>query len=542
MSGTIFETDLDKGAANYTPLTPLSFLARAVRAYPDQPAIIHGDQRISYAAFGARARQLASQLSALGVAKGDTVAMLAPNIPAALDALFAVPMLGAVLNMINIRLDAEAVRFMIEHGEAKLFITDTEYSATAGAALAGLDQAVGVIDIDDPLGPGGERVGTHDYDALLAAGNPDFEGPGIDDEWDAITLNYTSGTTGDPKGVVFHHRGAYVSALSNALHYGVTRNCVYLWTLPLFHCNGWTNGWVVTAMAGTHVCLRRVDATEIFRLIDAHGVTHMSGAPIVLNTLINAPAGVRRTSSHRVEFTTGGAPPPAAVIEKCDELGFAIAHAYGLTETYGPATTCAWHLEWDPLSAAERAQLMARQGVPNLSVDDVIVADPETLASVPADGETTGEIMMRGHSVMKGYLKNPPTTAASFAGGWYRSGDIAVLHPDGYIEIKDRSKDIIISGGENISSIEVEEVLYRHPAVYEAAVVARPDEQWGETPCAFVTLKDDAAGVSDEELIAFCREHLAHFKAPKTVIFGPLPKTATGKIQKFVLREWAGAL
>ena len=542
MSGTIFERDLDPGPANRGPLTPLTFLKRAVRAYPEHCAIIHGDQRISYAGFDARCRRLASQLAALGVGRGDTVAMLAPNIPAALDALYAVPMLGAVLNMINTRLDAETVRFMLDHGEAKVFLTDTEYAATSGPATTGLAREIAVVDIDDPLGAGGERLGQLDYDALLAAGDPGFEGEGIEDEWDAISLNYTSGTTGDPKGVVFHHRGAYISALSNALHVGMTRNCVYLWTLPLFHCNGWTMGWVVTAMAGTHVCLRKVDAGDIFRLIDDHSVTHMAGAPVVLNTLVNAPAELRRRTSHAVEFTTGGAAPPAAVIEKCDSLGFTIAHAYGLTETYGPATTCAWHNEWDMLDAGERARVMARQGVPNLSVDDVIVADPETLEPVPADGETTGEIMMRGHSIMKGYLKNPATTKASFAGGWYRSGDIAVLHPDGYIEIKDRSKDIIISGGENISSLEVEDVLYRHAAVLEAAVVAKEDEKWGEIPVAFVTLKDGVATPGADELIEWCRERMAHYKAPRRVEFGALPKTATGKIQKFVLREQAAAL
>jgi fatty-acyl-CoA synthase len=538
----IYESDLEKREANYTPLTPLNFLRRAALAYPQHAAIIHGDLRYDYRTFHERCVRLASGLDGLGVGPGDTVAMLAPNIPAALEALFAVPMLGAVLNMINIRLDAATVAYILEHSETKVFIADREFGSTAKDALGRLQEKPHLIEIDDALAEERTPIGGEDYEAFLDSGDPDFDWPGITDEWQAISLNYTSGTTGDPKGVVFHHRGAYITTLSNALVHRFTPQPVYLWTLPLFHCNGWTNGWVVTALAGTHICLRRMDPAEVFRLIDTHEVSHMSGAPIVLNALLNAPPDVRRKTAHVIEFTTGGAAPPAAVLEKSAEIGFNITHAYGLTESYGPASSCAWHGEWNDLSLGERARKMERQGIANLSIDDMAVLDPETLAPVPADGETMGEIMLRGNTIMKGYLKDAPATAACFEGDWFHTGDLATVEPDGYVLIKDRSKDIIISGGENISSLEIESVLYHHPAVLEAAVVARADERWGESPCAFITLKPDKDATNAEEIIAFCRKNMAHFKAPKTVIFGPLPKTATGKIQKFMLREKVRAL
>jgi fatty-acyl-CoA synthase len=466
------------------------------------------------------------------------VALMAPNIPEAFEAHFGVPMAGAVLNALNIRLDPETIAFTLQHGEAKVLVTDTEFSTVIKEALARLDAKPIVIDITDAQGPGGDRLGEMDYEAFLASGDPKFLEVTPADEWDAIALNYTSGTTGNPKGVVLHHRGAYLNALGNILVWGMCQHPVYLWTLPMFHCNGWCFPWSITAMAGTHVCLRRVEAAAIYDAIKRHGVTHLCGAPVVMNMLLNAGAGQRRPLDRRIEMMTAGAAPPAAVIEGMEGLGFRITHVYGLTEVYGPAVVCAWHEEWDELPAAERARLKARQGVTYPVLDELMVADPESLAPVPADGATMGEIFMRGNIVMKGYLKNPKATEEAFAGGWFHSGDLAVAHPDGYVEIKDRSKDIIISGGENISTIEVEDVLYRHPGVLEAAVVARPDPMWGETPCAFVSLKDDAV-VEASEIIAFCRERLARFKAPRHVIFGPLPKTSTGKIQKFLLRERA---
>ena len=482
------------------------------------------------------------------------MALLAPNIPEAFEAHFGVPMTGAVLNALNIRLDPDTIAFILRHGEAKVLITDTEFSPVVAQALAQLDERPVVIDIADPGGPGGERLGEMEYEAFLAAGDPafpertpeDFIAGGDpefawkmpDDEWDAITLNYTSGTTGNPKGVVLHQRGAYLNALGNILVWGMRQHPVYLWTLPMFHCNGWCFPWTVTALAGTHVCLRRVEAAAIYEAIAQDGVTHLCGAPVVMNMLLNAGAGLKRSLDRRIEMMTAGAPPPAAVIEGMEALGFHITHVYGLTEVYGPAVVCAWHSEWDELPAAERARLKARQGVTYPVLDGLTVADPTTLAPVPADGATMGEVLMRGNIVMKGYLKNSRATEEAFAGGWFHSGDLGVMHPDGYVELKDRSKDIIISGGENISTIEVEDVLYRHPCVLEAAVVARPDPMWGETPCAFVMLKPGSAAGA-EEIVAFCREHLARFKVPRTVIFGPLPKTSTGKIQKFLLRERA---
>jgi fatty-acyl-CoA synthase len=452
-----------------------------------------------------------------------------------------VPLAGAVLNALNIRLDAETIAFILAHGEAKALITDREFSPVMEKALAGLEKKPLVVDIDDALAVGGKKLGTLDYEALLAEGDPSFEGLRPADEWEAIALNYTSGTTGNPKGVVYHHRGAYLNALGNILVWSMPQHPVYLWTLPMFHCNGWCFPWTVTALAGTHVCLRRVEAKPIYRALAELGVTHMCGAPIVMTMLLNAPAAEHRELPRPVSIMTAGSAPPATVIEGMEKLGFKIIHVYGLTEVYGPAVVCAWHDEWDALPATERAALKARQGVTYPVLEGLMVANAETLAPVPKDGETMGEVFMRGNIVMKGYLKNPSATEAAFAGGWFHTGDLGVWHADGYIALKDRSKDIIISGGENISTIEVESVLYRHPAVMEAAVVARPDEKWGETPCAFVTLKvgRDATAA---EIIGFCREHLARFKVPRTVVFGPLPKTSTGKIQKFVLREHAKAL
>jgi len=533
-----YEIGLDKNAANYVPLSPIGFLMRSAAVYPNRLAVVHGERRYSWREALERCRRLASALSARGVGRGDTVALMAPNIPEAFEAHFGVPMAGAVLNALNIRLDPDTIAFILRHGEAKVLITDTEFAPVVKAALAQLDQKPAVIDIADASGPGGERLGERDYEAFLATGNPVFPEVTPEDEWEAIALNYTSGTTGNPKGVVYHHRGAYLNALGNILVWGMRQHPVYLWTLPMFHCNGWCFPWTITAMAGTHVCLRRVEAAAIYEAIARDRVTHLCGAPVVMNMLLNVGPGLKRSLDRRIEMMTAGAPPPAAVIEGIEALGFHITHVYGLTEVYGPAVVCAWHDEWDALPAAERARLKARQGVTYPVLEELTVADPVSLAPVAPDGAAIGEILMRGNIVMKGYLKNPRATEEAFAGGWFHSGDLGVMHPDGYIELKDRSKDIIISGGENISTIEVEDVLYRHPCVLEAAVVARPDPMWGETPCAFVALKPEAPATA-EEIIAFCREHLARFKVPRTVMFGPLPKTSTGKIQKFVLRERA---
>jgi len=533
-----YEIGLDKNAANYVPLSPIGFLMRSAAVYPNRLAVVHGERRYSWREALERCRRLASALSARGVRRGDTVALMAPNIPEAFEAHFGVPMAGAVLNALNIRLDPDTIAFILRHGEAKVLITDTEFAPVVKAALAQLDQKPAVIDIADASGPGGERLGERDYEAFLATGNPVFPEVTPEDEWEAIALNYTSGTTGNPKGVVYHHRGAYLNALGNILVWGMRQHPVYLWTLPMFHCNGWCFPWTITAMAGTHVCLRRVEAAAIYEAIARDRVTHLCGAPVVMNMLLNVGPGLKRSLDRRIEMMTAGAPPPAAVIEGIEALGFHITHVYGLTEVYGPAVVCAWHDEWDALPAAERARLKARQGVTYPVLEELTVADPVSLAPVAPDGAAIGEILMRGNIVMKGYLKNPRATEEAFAGGWFHSGDLGVMHPDGYIELKDRSKDIIISGGENISTIEVEDVLYRHPCVLEAAVVARPDPMWGETPCAFVALKPEAPATA-EEIIAFCREHLARFKVPRTVMFGPLPKTSTGKIQKFVLRERA---
>jgi fatty-acyl-CoA synthase len=534
-----YERDLDRVPANHVPLTPLSFLARTAAVYPQKAAVIHGDLTFTYAEFQARCRRLASALRRRGIGRGDTVALMAPNVPALLEAHYGVPMAGAVLNALNHRLDARSIAFILEHGQARLLITDREFSATIESALGLLKRRIPVIDVDDPLYAGGKLLGEKDYEGLLAEGDPEFEPGGPADEWQAICLLYTSGTTGDPKGVVYHHRGAYLNALGNALAFGLSPRSVYLWTLPMFHCSGWTYTWAVTAAGGTHVCLRRVDPALIFPAIARHRVTHMCGAPIVMTTLIHAPDAVKVKFDHTVEIATGGAAPPSTVIAAMESLGFRVTHLYGLTESFGPATLCAWQPEWDGLALAERAAAMARQGVGYPTLEGLMVAHPDTLRPVPRDGKTMGEVMLRGNTVMKGYLKNPRATRAAFKGGWFHSGDLAVWHRDNYIELKDRSKDIIISGGENISSLEVEEVLYRHPAVMEAAVVARPDEKWGEVPCAFVTLKPGAPPVTPPEIIDWCRDNLAHYKAPKHVVFGPLPKTSTGKIQKYVLRDQA---
>ncbi|MGZ5083157.1 MAG: acyl-CoA synthetase [Usitatibacter sp.] len=537
-----FDTGLGRNAANYAPLTPLAFLRRSADVYPGKTAVIHGERSFSYREFDARCRRLASMLAGRGIGRGDTVAVMAPNVPALLEAHYAVPGVGAVLNALNYRLDAAAIAFCLEHGGAKVLITDRELSGVVAEALKLVGRDIFVVDIDDPLAAGGELVGSIDYESWIAQGDAAFELRAPADEWDAIALLYTSGTTGNPKGVVYHHRGAYLNALGNALTFGLSPRSVYLWTLPMFHCSGWTYTWAVTAVGATHVCLRKVDPALIFPAIAQHRVTHLCGAPIVLNMLVHAPDTVKRRFEHRVEVATGGAAPPSAIIESMEAMGFRVTHLYGLTESYGPATLCAWQDEWDGLDLNARSVKMARQGVRYVTLDGLQVADPETHAPVPPDGATLGEVMLRGNTIMKGYLGNEAATREAFREGWYHSGDLAVRHPDGYIEVKDRSKDIIISGGENISSLEVEECLYRHPDVMEAAVVARPDEKWGETPCAFVVLKPGARTLSVEDVIEWCRAHMARFKVPRTVIFGELPKTSTGKIQKFVLRERARKL
>jgi fatty-acyl-CoA synthase len=531
----------ERGKANYVALSPLDFLATAAETFPDKPAVIHGDRVFTYAQFFERARRLASALKKRGIRRGDTVAIMSPNQPAMLEAHFGVPASGAVLNPLNYRLDAATIAYCLEHGGAKLLLTDGEYAGVVAEALKRVKRRITVIDIDDKLYPEGKRIGSSTYEALLAEGDPDAPWTLPRDEWDSICLLYTSGTTGNPKGVLYHHRGAYVASLGSTLNFGLRPDSVYLWTLPMFHCNGWTFTWAATAAGATHVCLRRMDPAQVFQSIVRHKVTHLCGAPIVLNMLVHAPDEAKLPLPHRVEVATGGAAPPSAVIERMEAMGFRVTHMYGTTECYGPATICAWQPDWPDLPLEERAPKMARQGVACPAVHRVIVADPQTMKPVERDGKTMGEIMLRANSVMKGYLKNPEATAQTLKGGWYHTGDLAVWHADNYIEIKDRSKDIIISGGENISSLEVEETLYRHPAVMEAAVVARPDERWGETPCAFVTLKNGAEA-SAEDIIEFCRANMARFKVPRSVVFGPLPKTSTGKIQKYALRERAKAL
>ncbi len=535
----IYQQGLDKNAANYTPLSPLTFIERTAYIYPQRTAVIHGQRRYTWLETYTRVRRLASALADHGIGEGDTVAAMLNNTPEMIECHFGVPVIGAVLNTLNTRLDAETIAFMLEHGEARILITDREYSPTVKKALALLSRPIVVIDVDDPeySGPG-ERVGTLEYEAFVAAGSPDFTWRGPDDEWNAISLNYTSGTTGNPKGVVYHHRGAYLNSMSNIVSWGMRPHSTYLWTLPMFHCNGWCFVWTMAANAGTNVCLRRVDPKLIFEAIRDHGVTHYCGAPIVHSLMANAPAALREGITQKVAGLIAAAPPPAAVIEAMANIGVDLTHVYGLTETYGPAAVCAKHEHWASLPLAEQVDLNGRQGVRYHAQEGISVRDPATMEEVPWDGETMGEIMFRGNLTMKGYLKNPKASEESFAGGWYHTGDLAVMHPDGYVKIKDRSKDVIISGGENISSIEVEDVLYKHPAVIAAAVVATPDPTWGEVPCAFLELREGAS-VTEQEIIDFCRQNMARFKVPKRVVMCVLPKTSTGKIQKYVLREQA---
>ena len=538
-----FDLNLAPNTANYAALTPLGFIARTAEVYPERLAIVHGDLRQSWAQTYARCRQLASSLQKIGIGKNDTVAVMLPNTPPMVEAHFGVPMAGAVLNTLNTRLDAETLAFMLDHGEAKALIVDPEFAPLMARALK-LRQStdpIYVIQVEDSVyGEAAEQIGAIDYESFVAQGDAGFDWQWPGDEWDAIALNYTSGTTGNPKGVVYHHRGAHNNAISNVLEWDMPKHAVYLWTLPMFHCNGWCFPWTVAARAAVNVCLRRVDAQAIFDAIRNHGVTHYCGAPIVHSLLVNAPAAMKQGVPAGVKAMVAGAAPPASMIEGMEAMGFDITHVYGLTETYGPATVCAKHESWDALDIGERARLNSRQGVRYHLQRSAAVLDPETMQPVPRDGQTMGEIMFQGNIAMKGYLKNPQATQEAFRGGWFHSGDLAVQHPDGYIQIKDRSKDIIISGGENISSIEVEDVLYRHPAVLAAAVVAKPDPKWGETPCAFIELKAGAETTA-EDIIAHCKKHLAGYKVPRAVVFGELPKTSTGKIQKFELRKQAGS-
>jgi fatty-acyl-CoA synthase len=534
-----YTQDLDKTPANFQPLTPLGFLARAAQVFPDRTAVVHGATTSSYAQFYGRSRQLASALERRGIGKNDTVSVMLPNVPAMLEAKFGVPMTGAVLHSMNTRLDAANIAFMIDHAETKLIITDTEYAGIIGDALKLSKRQPPIVDYADPAFPGlGSRLSETEYEDFLRQGDPDYRWKTPDDEWDAITLNYTSGTTGNPKGVVYHHRGAYLLSLGNILAGNIGKHPRYLWTLPMFHCDGWCFPWTIPIVAGTQVCLRYVRADAIWNALADHKITHLCGAPIVMSTILNAPADLKRKLEQKVEFLTAAAPPPEAVLAEMKEAGFAVTHVYGLTEVYGPAVVNEWKDEWDFLGREAQAQKKARQGVRYVPLEDLTVMDPVTMTPVPADGETLGEVMFRGNVVMKGYLKNKAATEEALHGGWFHSGDLGVIHPDGYIQLKDRSKDIIISGGENISSIELEDILYKHPAVQAASVVAKPDERWGETPCAFIELKPGHSATA-EEMIAYCRQFVAHYKAPRFVVFAELPKTSTGKVQKFVLREMA---
>ena len=531
-----FETGLPRNPANYTPLSPITFLTRTAFVHPQRTSVIHGNRRWTWAETYIRCCRLASALTKRGIGKGDTVSVMAPNIPAIFEAHFGVLMTGAVLNTLNIRLETETLANIFEHAETKVLLTDREFSPQIKDALAKVNQKILVIDIDDPETESGDFLGEIEYEAFLAEGNPEFEAVLPEDDWQAVSLNYTSGTTGTPKGVVYHTRGAYLLASGNVMAWEMPHRPVYLWTLPMFHCNGWCFPWTITMLAGTHVCLRKVSAKNIYDSIAEHQVTHLCGAPIVMNMICNAPVEEQQELPHKVEIMTAAAPPPPTVIAQMEEAGFNVTHVYGLTEVYGPAVVCEWQQSWAEKDKNTQAQLKGRQGVRYHVLEGLMVADPETMKPVPADAETMGEVMMQGNIVMKGYLKNPEETKKAFAGGWFHSGDLGVLHPDGYIELKDRSKDIIISGGENISSVEIENVLYQHPEILEAAVVARPDEKWGETPCAFVVLKPGAV-VNEQQVLEFCRSKLAGYKIPKKIVFSELPKTSTGKIRKSVLRE-----
>ena len=541
MTENIYQQGLTVNAANHAPLTPLTFLKRTAAVYPNQTAVIHGPIRRSWAETEKRCLKMASALQSHGIGRGDTVAIMAPNIPEFLEMHFAVPMTGAVLNSLNTRLDPEALAFMLDHGEAKILFADREFGSVIRKALELSDNKPLLIEIDDPVFGSPDPLSDQDYESFLASGDAQFTPIIPDQEEQAICLNYTSGTTGNPKGVVYSHRGAYLNSLGNAITWPMPHFPVYLWTLPMFHCNGWCFPWTITALAGTHVCLRKVEANAIFEAISRHKVTHLCGAPIVMGMLINADPSIQGGFDHSVSMMTAAAAPPASVMSALEDLGIQVTHVYGLTEVYGPAVICSWHPEWDALPLEERARMKARQGVAYETQEDLMVADPDSMTPVPKDGETIGEIMMRGNIMMKGYLKNESATREAFEGGWFHTGDLAVWHENGYVEIKDRSKDIIISGGENISSIEVEDALYRHPAVGTAAVVAKKDEKWGETPVAFIELKPGHE-VSADEMITFCRDHLAHFKCPRHVVFTEIPKTSTGKIQKFSLREEANQL
>lgn len=539
---SIYEQGLERNTVNHVALSPLSFIERTAAIYPNYPAVVHGAIRRTWGQTYTRCRKLASALANRGIGKNDTVAVMLPNIPEMLELHFAVPMISAVINTLNVRLDAEAISFMLQHGEAKVLVVDREFCEMAQIACRMLENPPLIIDVNDPEYGGDRPVSDLDYEAFLAEGDPDFAWQWPEDEWQAISLNYTSGTTGNPKGVVYHHRGAFLNSMGNQMTWAMGNHPVYLWTLPMFHCNGWCYPWTITALAGVNVFLRRVDPQKVLNLIRDEQVTHMCGAPIVLQALVNMPAEAKAAIDHPVKAMVAGAAPPAKVIGAVEEMGIEVTHVYGLTEVYGPVTLCAWHKEWDDLPLEERAVIKSRQGVRYPTLEGVMVGDPKTLEPTPKDGQTIGEIFMRGNTVMKGYLKNPTATEEAFEGGWFHTGDLAVWHADGYVEIKDRSKDIIISGGENISTIEVEGVLYHHPAVLEAAVVARPDAHWGETPCAFIALKVGQEHITAADIISFCRKNMAAFKVPKTVVFTELPKTSTGKIQKFVLRDMAKAL